>query len=600
MALPAWLNRLQPQAPVAEPAPTYAPEIQSNELPAQIPQYQYVEPTYDNIWQPRNESKVKQTAEIASKVYQDKFPEMWQGVGTDSQSIADWGRQKNEQTAPVKAGEEMDNLSGFEFTGLLDGLNADVSNIVEEGRVGRGKLTQDPTEGYYTDEYRAWLRDPEANSLPDGDIRVEGGKSTPELWGDIAYQGVGNFLEGIHGINTNLRQARSNAAEDGAEFVYNINGVGQYTNDDLQGITWEFQESADNEEPTYWQIGYQSSNGNFYSLDQLYDTSAISLYDNDTVQLGDGSHISWDEWESLLNSEITDVNITNEEAQELPETVSAIPYTALAVLPDGNKVTADQINNADYEQSNLGFANWNKLDPEIPINFAALFDGDDETGVFDNLGDFVPFTADILASSLPYMVPGYNALTASSTILPELEGYDSMTFDPNTGTYADVERNNAQSLGGVALGPGELISERLGGVIPGFKLKTGAKPLSGGKRFLKTIGEEALEELAMTPIETLQQQGFDDFAKNTDEFGNPIDTSAGERFRNFAIDGVQDATAGALLGGLLGGPVQLRDATLNRYNNTRLAPEIQPDIQGISSEQQSRLEELLRMQNGGN
>lgn len=600
MALPAWLNRLQPQAPVAEPAPTYAPEIQSNELPAQIPQYQYVEPTYDNIWQPRNESKVKQTAEIASKVYQDKLPEMWQGVGTDSQSIADWGRQKNEQTAPVKAGEEMDNLSGFEFTGPLDGLNADVSNIVEEGRVGRGKLAQDPTEGYYTDEYRAWLRDPEANSLPDGDIRVEGGKSTPELWGDIAYQGVGNFLEGIHGINTNLRQARSNAAEDGAEFVYNINGVGQYTNDDLQGITWEFQESADNEEPTYWQIGYQSSNGNFYSLDQLYDTSAISLYDNDTVQLGDGSHISWDEWESLLNSEITDVNITNEEAQELPETVSAIPYTALAVLPDGNKVTADQINNADYEQSNLGFANWNKLDPEIPINFAALFDGDDETGVFDNLGDFVPFTADILASSLPYMVPGYNALTASSTILPELEGYDSMTFDPNTGTYADVERNNAQSLGGVALGPGELISERLGGVIPGFKLKTGAKPLSGGKRFLKTIGEEALEELAMTPIETLQQQGFDDFAKNTDEFGNPIDTSAGERFRNFAIDGVQDATAGALLGGLLGGPVQLRDATLNRYNNTRLAPEIQPDIQGISSEQQSRLEELLRMQNGGN
>lgn len=600
MALPAWLNRLQPQAPVAEPAPTYAPEIQSNELPAQIPQYQYVEPTYDNIWQPRNESKVKQTAEIASKVYQDKFPEMWQGVGIDSQSIADWGRQKNEQTAPVKAGEEMDNLSGFEFTGPLDGLNADVSNIVEEGRVGRGKLTQDPTEGYYTDEYRAWLRDPEANSLPDGDIRVEGGKSTPELWGDIAYQGVGNFLEGIHGINTNLRQARSNAAEDGAEFVYNINGVGQYTNDDLKGITWEFQESADNEEPTYWQIGYQSSNGNFYSLDQLYDTSAISLYDNDTVQLGDGSHISWDEWESLLNSEITDVNITNEEAQELPETVSAIPYTALAVLPDGNKVTADQINNADYEQSNLGFANWNKLDPEIPINFAALFDGDDETGVFDNLGDFVPFTADILASSLPYMVPGYNALTASSTILPELEGYDSMTFDPNTGTYADVERNNAQSLGGVALGPGELISERLGGVIPGFKLKTGAKPLSGGKRFLKTIGEEALEELAMTPIETLQQQGFDDFAKNTDEFGNPIDTSAGERFRNFAIDGVQDATAGALLGGLLGGPVQLRDATLNRYNNTRLAPEIQPDIQGISSEQQSRLEELLHMQNGGN
>lgn len=574
-----------------------------NENQAPTPeQVQQSQPLYQNAPQPNVDASSLQALNDVINRPQNGMSALTDLAKPEGQSsilddFADWGRQENPQHKPIRAGEEMDATGGFTFTGPAEGLNADTGLTVEEDRVARGSTNTNPLKGYYSDEYIDWLNDPQSGPVPEN-VYADDQKSIFDLWGDTAAYMGGNFLEGVHGVNTNLREARNDSAIDKAEFVYDIPGVGQYTNEDLDNITWEYEETPDDGTPDFWNIGYQSSNGNFYTLDQLYNPELIYQADDGSIVLGDGTAISYDEYDSIVNGTLESVNVTNEEAQNLSEEVSAIPYTSYAVFPDGGRATADEINSADYNQSDdsMGFLNFNKVDPEIPIDFTALFDS--ERGVFDNFGDFVPFMTDVAASSVPYMIPGYNYLTAASTIAPELEGYNSMTYDPDTGTYADETRNNAQSLGGLVMGPGELVTEKLGGIVPGVNLRKGLKSQSLPRKLLKTTGEEALEEVAMTPIEELQQSGFDDFFKDRDEFGNSLDTDPLQRFLNFGADATNDATAGALMGLGLSGPAEVKNSISNRYNGRQqLAPEIQQGTQ-LSQEQIDQLLKLLSLQGG--
>lgn len=520
--------------------------------------------------------------------------------------IGDWGRQEKEQAGVIEAGQPA-TLSPGES--LQDGeVLSVIPDTVEEGQVGRGnaQLLSDVWDTQYTPMYRAYLEDPANNPLPaDFDFARDAVIQTfsdpenvsvndlPGIMFDDAKRIGNSSMEFINRANKMLAEARNNDAVDNAEFKLVIPNVGQYTEDDINNSFSDLVEvpEGDNGPVDLWLVGYQLDDGSQYSLDDLYSNEWL---DDGTTRLGSGKVISAQQFDKLVTAVetgegIQPINISDEDANN-PEyaEVSGIPLRTVVTLPDGNQITPEQLEAAEYEQTNTGFLNFNKVDPEAPIDLTALVDSD--RGVFDNFEDFVPFVADLLATSAPYMIPGYNYATAASSIAPEFEGYNQHLVDPETGLYQDEQRNNAQALGGMALGPLELISERALGIAPGLKFagKAGSRATLPG-RLAQSIAEEALEEVIVTPFEELQQGGFDNYAANTDPLtGQALPTSATDRLLNLGGAAVQDATAGGLMGGLLYGPAR----GVERFGNRNRPQRYQPNNQSgtIPSEQ---LENLL-------
>lgn len=405
----------------------------------------------------------------------------------------------------------------------------------------------------------------------------------------------------ILGLNAAIREERSDNASKNAEWDYNIEGIGRFTeqelNDMMDNVEWESVPegySAD-----VYIVGWNLPSGEFMSFSDLENAETSwspaaegQEADNyssdgtpfvlDYVILPSGQTLSRDEFYSRTEATVSPELYSPEMGGE--------GFSYYLDLGNGQKITSsdlvpvEQGGGLSAVQSNVDtlFGLWNgmnKVDPSAPWKHIgdAITDPNvnfDFREVIKNLQDVVPFTSDMMTASLPYFIPNYNWATVAANVMPALDGLNPWTINKDRFTFADETLSNSQNVGNIMSAPMELISEKIGGIVPGFRMKT---PRASGryapaKTFLRAGTAEGLEEILSSATEMLAEDGFRNYGMNftLDENGNkiPIPTSSGERALNVGGNLAEGFAGGAYLGGLLAAPNVARDYISGKYKDS--------------------------------
>lgn len=377
--------------------------------------------------------------------------------------------------------------------------------------------------------------------VPDADanpIEALGGALSHQLgWGSNAWNAVIDKFSGL----------RSDNADENAEWGYDVNGEmipeDQYIEMGNNGELVEVGTGGD------WNQWIAFPNGSRYSLEDYENASvgkvrpaekgeeANSSYSDgvpaviETVKLGNGDEVAYDDY---MNYTVEDEYVTDGSGR----------FNLVFKTPDGQEMSKAEFDSLEPEQTNTGFLNFGKSNPDVP---------------WENPADFVPWTTDAILSSLPYFSPWTGIPTAASRTVPGISGFDPNTYDPETATYEDTYVDNSQKLANIILPTSELLTEKIGGITPSGmfgKLSTEARTAPG--RLAKTMAEEGFEETLTAPLEQISQSGLSNIGKNMvwneeEQRWEYVDTPGNERAMNVGSGIVDNFMGGAIVGGVIGG-----------------------------------------------
>ena len=356
-------------------------------------------------------------------------------------------------------------------------------------------------------------------------------------WGSNAWNAAIDKFSGL----------RSDNADENAEWGYDVNGEvipeDQYIEMGNDGELVEVGTGGD------WNQWIALPNGGKYT-ESDYENATIgkvreakdgeeadSYYSDgvpaviETIKMGNGDEVSYDDY---LNYTIEDEYVTDGSGR----------FNLVFTTPEGQKMTKAEFDSLEPEQTNTGFLNFNKSNPDQPWN---------------NPADFVPWTTDAILSSLPYFSLWTGIPTAASRTVPGISGFDPNTYDPETATYEDTYVDNSQRLANTVLPASELLAEKIGGITPSGmfgKLSTEARTAPG--KLAKTMAEEGFEETLTAPLEQISQSGLSNLGKNMawneeEQRWEYEDTPGNERAMNVGTGIFHNFMGGAIVGGVVGG-----------------------------------------------
>ena len=396
---------------------------------------------------------------------------------------------------------------------------------------------------------------------------------------DTAGNPLDKVLTDVLAVNTWLGDLRSNSAEGAAKsggYKYKFDGQ-EYTEDELLGNpkTIEMQDGDNPDDFDMAVASYTLPNGEVLRHDQLDGGTARSFRplaegeeapEDQMVQDDDGTLYTYDEvvlpsGEVITRDDLNHVQKNLVPADQAPEGAERVKQ--MFELPNGQQVSEEDLRDVEAGgkveaiQQDTGVLNALKKGPKAP---------------WEDIGDIVPWLIDTTANSLPYFIPGYNAVSSAARFAAAQEGYDPDTFDPATYTYEDKDLNKGQWVGEMASPITDYAMEKAGGMLPGLKSNVAGKTFLG--RVAKTAAQEGGEEIPSSFFEQLADQGLEGLGKNqkwnpeTGEFEN-VDTAPEERGLNILKNAAEGFAAGALYGGGLGTINQTKDSIKRKFGKEK-------------------------------
>lgn len=291
----------------------------------------------------------------------------------------------------------------------------------------------------------------------------------------------------------------------------------------------------------------------FYRLQMQTSTEpqeGADAYTYDDIVLPDGSTLSNDAYEQMTmlvvpRSYVSEEDIASGVAVPMDEKYSY----------QGRELTGDEVRTEDYGgtaqayQTNKGFLGLDTANPN-PLE-----------------GDVLPWLMDTASATLPYLLPVYGPLAAISDATIAYSGIDPWSIDPITreGRAYDSE---LQRGAGVATSLSDYALENILGITAknfGKGVDDATKPF---RSYVRTVGEEGIEEVPSGLLEELSANGYQNAFK--DSMIDPLtgemmyqDTDIPGRWVNAGEIAAENFAAGAALGGVMRGPSAVKNAYLN-------------------------------------